>query len=164
MPLSEILAVDTATKNAGGEVTHCFEIRTANVDFFVGEDSAPAETEAGEGSATKEATKEWEAAIKNAFKPVVSTGSTAGQKPTEEPSQPEKATKPAAAAESRASGAAAREKEGKETEISQAYQIFPDEVLGSGQFGIVYGGVHRISARPVAIKVVIQHIYIHYIF
>ena len=33
--------------------------------------------------------------------------------------------------------------EGKETDISQAYQIFPDEVLGSGQFGIVYGGVHR---------------------
>lgn len=25
-------------------------------------------------------------------------------------------------------------------DISQIYQIFPDEVLGSGQFGIVYGG------------------------
>ena len=36
-----------------------------------------------------------------------------------------------------------RQKEARETEISQAYQIFPDEVLGSGQFGIVYGGVHR---------------------
>ena len=45
--------------------------------------------------------------------------------------------------------------EGKETDISQAYQIFPDEVLGSGQFGIVYGGVHRISSRSVAIKVII---------
>ena len=44
--------------------------------------------------------------------------------------------------------------EGKETDISQAYQIFPDEVLGSGQFGIVYGGVHRISSRSVAIKVI----------
>ena len=49
-----------------------------------------------------------------------------------------------------------KEKEdGKETDISQAYQIFPDEVLGSGQFGIVYGGVHRISSRSVAIKVMI---------
>ena len=38
---------------------------------------------------------------------------------------------------------AEKEKEGRETEISKAYQIFPDEVLGSGQFGIVYGGVHR---------------------
>lgn len=27
------------------------------------------------------------------------------------------------------------------TDMSQLYQIFPDEVLGSGQFGIVYGGV-----------------------
>ncbi len=25
-------------------------------------------------------------------------------------------------------------------DISTVYQIFPDEVLGSGQFGIVYGG------------------------
>lgn len=26
-------------------------------------------------------------------------------------------------------------------DLSQLYQIFPDEVLGSGQFGIVYGGM-----------------------
>ena len=25
-------------------------------------------------------------------------------------------------------------------DISQLYQVFPDEILGSGQFGIVYGG------------------------
>lgn len=28
------------------------------------------------------------------------------------------------------------------TDMSQLYQIFPDEVLGSGQFGIVYGGMN----------------------
>lgn len=28
------------------------------------------------------------------------------------------------------------------TDMSQLYQIFPDEVLGSGQFGIVYGGLY----------------------
>ncbi|GIZ02308.1 hypothetical protein CEXT_432291 [Caerostris extrusa] len=39
-------------------------------------------------------------------------------------------------------------------DISLQYQIFPDEVLGSGQFGIVYGGVHRTSGRGVAIKVI----------
>ena len=39
------------------------------------------------------------------------------------------------------------------SDISQLYQIFPDEVLGSGQFGIVYGGVHRTSGNSVAIKV-----------
>ena len=41
----------------------------------------------------------------------------------------------------------------EEKDISKAYQIFPDEVLGSGQFGIVYGGVHRKSGHAVAIKV-----------
>lgn len=40
------------------------------------------------------------------------------------------------------------------TDMSQIYQIYPDEVLGSGQFGIVYGGVHRKTSRQVAIKVI----------
>lgn len=39
-------------------------------------------------------------------------------------------------------------------DISIQYQIFPDEVLGSGQFGIVYGGVHRLTRRASAIKVI----------
>lgn len=39
------------------------------------------------------------------------------------------------------------------TDMAQLYQIYPDEVLGSGQFGIVYGGLHRRTKRPVAIKV-----------
>lgn len=30
-------------------------------------------------------------------------------------------------------------------DISTVYQIFPDEVLGSGQFGIVYGGKFLVS-------------------
>lgn len=39
-------------------------------------------------------------------------------------------------------------------DISKLYQIYADEVLGSGQFGIVYGGAHRKSHREVAIKVI----------
>ncbi|KAJ0006509.1 hypothetical protein NQD34_013782, partial [Periophthalmus magnuspinnatus] len=34
------------------------------------------------------------------------------------------------------------------------YQIFTNDVLGSGQFGVVYGGAHRTSGRAVAIKVI----------
>lgn len=41
----------------------------------------------------------------------------------------------------------------EEKDISQLYQIFSDEILGSGQFGIVYGGVHRTSGHTVAVKV-----------
>ena len=37
-----------------------------------------------------------------------------------------------------------RSDEEKITAISQLYQIFPDDVLGSGQFGIVYGGKSTI--------------------
>ncbi|KAJ8798477.1 hypothetical protein J1605_016756 [Eschrichtius robustus] len=40
------------------------------------------------------------------------------------------------------------------SDISTVYQIFADEVLGSGQFGIVYGGKHRKTGRDVAIKVI----------
>ncbi|XP_029931777.1 protein kinase D4 [Myripristis murdjan] len=43
---------------------------------------------------------------------------------------------------------------GDRVDISSVYQIFTDEVLGSGQFGVVYGGTHRQSGRPVAIKVI----------
>ncbi|TWW72406.1 Serine/threonine-protein kinase D1 [Takifugu flavidus] len=39
-------------------------------------------------------------------------------------------------------------------DVNSVYQIFPDEVLGSGQFGIVYGGKHRKSGRDVAIKII----------
>ncbi|GCC34462.1 hypothetical protein chiPu_0012936 [Chiloscyllium punctatum] len=39
-------------------------------------------------------------------------------------------------------------------DIAIVYQIFADEVLGSGQFGIVYGGKHRETGRDVAIKVI----------
>lgn len=71
--------------------------------------------------------KSWETAIRQALMPVTNSAS-----PTEQTTEPEE----------------------KITDMSQIYQIFPDEVLGSGQFGIVYGGLHRKTHRAVAIKVI----------
>nr|CAD2161554.1 unnamed protein product [Meloidogyne enterolobii] len=41
-----------------------------------------------------------------------------------------------------------------EQEFSQLYQIFADEVLGSGQFGTVYGGIQRKTGKHVAVKLI----------
>ena len=85
------------------------------------------------------AVAEFEAAIRSAVTPVVKTSSEAAVSKEEPGAAPVKEAK----AVSVKVPEKEKEKEGRETEISKAYQIFPDEVLGSGQFGIVYGGVHR---------------------
>lgn len=41
--------------------------------------------------------------------------------------------------------------------INEEYEFFPDETLGSGQFGVVYAGRDRISRRSVAIKIIDKH-------
>ncbi|KAI4901141.1 hypothetical protein NFI96_030382, partial [Prochilodus magdalenae] len=51
-------------------------------------------------------------------------------------------------------GSAPTRAESSGSDVSALYQIFSDEVLGSGQFGVVYGGTHRQTGRPVAIKVI----------
>ncbi|XP_066143838.1 serine/threonine-protein kinase D3 isoform X1 [Euwallacea fornicatus] len=134
IPLAEILAIDTA-RIKQGEVMHCFEIRTANVDYFVGQDPLhdlhdgsnvnlpPPDSGIGAYLA-----KSWETTIRQALLPVTANSG----KPEDVPN----------------------ESEDQITDMSQIYQIYPDEVLGSGQFGIVYGGIHRRSGRTVAIKVI----------
>uniref|UniRef100_A0A8C1B9B9 Protein kinase D1 n=1 Tax=Cyprinus carpio carpio TaxID=630221 RepID=A0A8C1B9B9_CYPCA len=94
IPLSEVLSLEPAkTFNLlpEGANPHCFEIATASLVYYVGENLARAE------------------------------GGTLGY---------------------------------GSSDISTVYQIFPDEVLGSGQFGIVYGGKHRKTGRDVAIKII----------
>lgn len=119
------------------ELLHCFEIRTANVDYFVGQDplynlkegepmlSLPP-PDSGVGAYLA---KSWETAIKQSLMPVTNSASSSSSEQTSEPEE-------------------------RITDMGQLYQIFPDEVLGSGQFGIVYGGLHRKTNRCVAIKVI----------
>ncbi|XP_054290334.1 serine/threonine-protein kinase D1-like [Macrosteles quadrilineatus] len=131
IPLAEILSVEPATMQQG-DVMHCFEIHTSNVQYLVGEDplygrSVPniqlPPPDSGVGA---HLAKSWETSIRHALMPVASNAKA------DMSSEPEE----------------------RVTDMNQLYQIFPDEVLGSGQFGIVYGGVDRKSGRAVAIKVI----------
>ncbi|BES90417.1 Serine threonine-protein kinase D [Nesidiocoris tenuis] len=117
IPLAEILSI-SPPKKCYGDMKHCFEIHTAQVEYYVGE-------EHGSGDCGAHITKSWEMAIRQALMPVTTPNASDSN-----------------------------DSEDKVTDMSQLYQIFPDEVLGSGQFGIVYGGVHRRSSRAVAIKVI----------
>ena len=162
MPLSEILSVDSAARNPSQDLIYSFEIKTATVVFYVSEDVAYSEvksltktfhkwwlyynfqTEFKTNRDASASNSEWESKIKSAMTPDVKTNSGAGATPAAAPAKEETAPPPAKTKEVTVKETE-KEKEGKETEISKAYQIFPDEVLGSGQFGIVYGGVHRLN-------------------
>ncbi|XP_049878116.1 serine/threonine-protein kinase D1 isoform X2 [Pectinophora gossypiella] len=136
IPLQEILAVDTA-RTPHGDVMHCFELRTANVDYMVGVDpggsgagaAALPPPDSGVGAYLA---RSWETAVRQALMPVTHNHS----------------------AESVGDADAGGGGSERGAEMAQVYQIHPDEVLGSGQFGIVYGGLHRRTNRPVAIKVI----------
>ncbi|XP_076313732.1 serine/threonine-protein kinase D3-like isoform X2 [Tachypleus tridentatus] len=126
IPLSEVLALETVKQGMNSDasgITHCFELRTANVDYYVGEDP--------------EAAKGWESAIRQALMPVSSAFATT--------------------ANNGVAHDGSEQTDGEEKtndDVSHMYQIFMDEILGSGQFGVVYGGVHRTSGRSVAVKVI----------
>uniref|UniRef100_A0A8D2LJB3 Serine/threonine-protein kinase n=1 Tax=Varanus komodoensis TaxID=61221 RepID=A0A8D2LJB3_VARKO len=134
IPLSEILAVETAKDVSllpPGANPHCFEIITAKATYYVGENGVPGNHPHGGDSL--EHARAWETAIRQALMPVVLQGA-AGQ------------------ASLRISVSNSQIQEN--VDISTVYQIFPDEVLGSGQFGVVYGGKHRKTGRDVAVKVI----------
>ena len=76
IPLSEILAVDTNAKIGASDVQHCFEIRTANVDYLVGQNANNNSQQSGMGT---DLAKEWEAAVRKALMPVIQGGAVAPQ-------------------------------------------------------------------------------------
>uniref|UniRef100_A0AAR2LHW1 Serine/threonine-protein kinase n=1 Tax=Pygocentrus nattereri TaxID=42514 RepID=A0AAR2LHW1_PYGNA len=147
IPLSEILQVESArdfTSLAQGGNPHCFEIITDNMVYYVGENTGslqphPSLAASGVGM---EVAQSWEKAIRQALMPVTP--------------QPSVCSGPGQGKDHKLSiSISVSNSQIKENvDISSVYQIFADEVLGSGQFGIVYGGKHRKTKRDVAIKVI----------
>uniref|UniRef100_A0A8C7X474 protein kinase C n=1 Tax=Oryzias sinensis TaxID=183150 RepID=A0A8C7X474_9TELE len=144
IPLSEILQVKPAQDLSSlppGSNPHCFELITANMVYFVGEDNGsphhcPGLVSSGVGLSVGQS---WEKAISQAMMPVTpkaSVGAGRGQR------------------NDHISISVSNSQIQENVDISSVYQIFADDVLGSGQFGIVYGGKHRKSGRDVAIKII----------
>ncbi|KAM3861177.1 serine/threonine-protein kinase D3-like isoform 2-T2 [Diretmus argenteus] len=148
IPLSEILQVEVAQDSgslAQGSNPHCFQVITANMVYYVGENNGglrhnPVLAASGVGL---EVAQSWEKAIRQALMPVTP--------------QPSVCTGPGQGKDHKDLSISISVSNSQITEnvdISSVYQIFADEVLGSGQFGIVYGGKHRKTGRDVAIKII----------
>lgn len=147
--LSEILSVDSNIDPLATDATrapHCFEMKTRDMVYYVGQVEDENETPDPDSGIGTVAGQAWAHVTRSALMPGCVTpttssapGSTAAVNNTDvemEVTQEEERPKDS------------------HTDISHLYQVFPDEILGSGQFGIVYGGVHRESGRDVAIKVI----------
>ncbi len=110
---------------AAADPTHCFEIRTANVDFYVG-DTTP--NEARNSGMGVEIARGWEIALRQALMPVVQA-SVPGQGGAEDEPKSSAAAATAAVEAKKAEAAARQEAaqaaiaERKETDISQLYQV-----------------------------------------
>ncbi|XP_050406607.1 serine/threonine-protein kinase D3 isoform X1 [Patella vulgata] len=139
--LNSITGIEALKIKSGTEFSrppHVFEIRTTSFTYYVGEDIGYGQSNTNtvsspESGSGLEQAKHWEHSIRQALMPVTSSSNAADDGTTNGDSGSQ-SNKPA--------------------DISTLYQIFPDDVLGSGQFGIVYGGRHRKTNREVAIKVI----------
>ncbi|CAN9501900.1 unnamed protein product [Ophioblennius macclurei] len=149
IPLSEILSLEPAQSFSplpDGANPHCFEIATASLVYYVGENLQRAESSVSGSSILvsgvgQDVARMWEMAIQHALMPAVSTGVCRSSHRTGHK-------------EVSISISVSNCQIQENVDINSVYQIFPDEVLGSGQFGIVYGGKHRKSGRDVAIKII----------
>ncbi|KAK1154529.1 serine/threonine-protein kinase D2-like [Acipenser oxyrinchus oxyrinchus] len=148
IPLSEILSVETAQNFSlvpAGTSPHCFEIITGNMRYFVGEEpsispGSPNSIVPNSGVGG-EVAKAWESAIRQALMPVIFQDA-----PTPQGHTPHR--------QASVSISVSNSQIQENVDIGMVYQIFADEVLGSGQFGVVYGGKHRKTGRDVAVKVI----------
>ncbi|MBN3310425.1 KPCD2 kinase, partial [Amia calva] len=148
IPLSEVLQVRPAEDFSlvpVGTSSHCFEIVTGTMRYFVGEEPASelssSNSSAPNSGVGRDVAKAWESAIRQALMPVIFQDA-----PTSQGHTPHRQ----ASVNISVSNSQIQEN----VDIGTVYQIFADEVLGSGQFGVVYGGKHRKTGRDVAVKVI----------
>ncbi|OQV13490.1 Serine/threonine-protein kinase dkf-2 [Hypsibius exemplaris] len=171
IPLSDILSCDPGHPSI--PAPHTFQLRTHQVVYYVGE-SPTTETALPWVRAIRQALTPNVAATTNNK---TGTGASTPITPRvvlNEPNNNENMPATVASPRSGARGASGAVAEGGafgsptaaaggmmmgtgasgEEDIYKNYQIFPDEVLGSGQFGVVYAGAQRHTQRQVAIKVI----------
>ncbi|KAK3538024.1 hypothetical protein QTP70_027381 [Hemibagrus guttatus] len=149
IPLSEILSLEPAQNFSllpEGANPHCFEIATATLIYYVGENLSQEDYSLFHGSVLISGTGQdvahmWQTAIQHALMPVISKGTAHSSRHSYHK-------------DISISISVSNCQIQENVDISTVYQIFPDEVLGSGQFGIVYGGKHRKTGRDVAIKII----------
>ncbi|XP_051775951.1 serine/threonine-protein kinase D1 isoform X3 [Erpetoichthys calabaricus] len=149
IPLSEVLSLEPAKNFSllpSGANPHCFEITTAHIVYYVGESLggsvAPLVNNNVLVSGTgHDVARMWEMAIQHALMPVIPKGISHASRQSQHKD---------VSLSISVSNCQIQEN----VDISSVYQIFADEVLGSGQFGIVYGGKHRKTGRDVAIKII----------
>uniref|UniRef100_A0A914CAS4 protein kinase C n=1 Tax=Acrobeloides nanus TaxID=290746 RepID=A0A914CAS4_9BILA len=144
LPLSEILEVRTLPDqhaNLKKELTHLFEIKTHGSTYYIA--GAPSDENNRIKSPIENASN-WASAIKQALMPVTpQTSTTSDVRSVDQLKVP-------TPGETGHLGIQIQ----SEQEFSQLYQIFADEILGSGQFGTVYGGIHRKTGKHVAVKLI----------
>ncbi|XP_068601288.1 serine/threonine-protein kinase D2 [Brachionichthys hirsutus] len=161
IPLSEILEVRPAGNFSlvpPGTNPHCFEVITGAMCYFVGENpntlpslttgnpqtlptTPPSPSQVAPNSGIgREVAKAWESAIRQALMPVIFQDAPPAGNTTHR--------------QASISISVSNSQIQENVDIGSVYQIFADEVLGSGQFGVVYGGKHRKTGRDVAVKVI----------
>ncbi|EJD76622.1 CAMK/PKD protein kinase [Loa loa] len=148
IPLSEILDVKYTPDHDLENAVHFLEIRTRKSTYYMTGD--PTTNTHAEGTDVLAA---WVAAIKQALMPITpQTSAVCAQEPnTTDSGHQQKPQNPQQFNNGMGQlGIQLRDEE----DFSQNYQIFIDEILGSGQFGTVYGGIHRKTGRYVAIKLI----------